>query len=103
MNYLIIGSGFAAIGAIEGIREYDQKGSITLISKEQNYSRPLISYYLGKKVSEDALPYRNKDFFEKNNVKLKLGTSAQSIDTTKKEITYYPNPTKTMPIYGLRI
>jgi len=34
MNYVIIGNSTAAIGCIEGIRQIDKTGPITVISKE---------------------------------------------------------------------
>ena len=48
MQYVIIGNGPAAVSAVEAIRRYDSEGSITLFSKEKEftYSRPLISYLL---------------------------------------------------------
>ena len=48
MKYVIIGNSAAAVGCIEGIREKDKKGSITVVSNEihHTYSRPLISYLL---------------------------------------------------------
>ena len=52
MNYVIIGNSTSGTAAMEAIRKCDQKGKITVISEEShfNYSRPLISYLLGKKV-----------------------------------------------------
>lgn len=46
MNYVIIGNSAAAVGTIEGIRQIDKTGKITVISDEKyhTYSRPLISY-----------------------------------------------------------
>lgn len=75
MHYVIIGNSAAAIGAVEGIRQIDKEGKITLISDEpyHTYSRPLISYYLAGKVSEDLMRFRNFDFYEKNNVQTLLG------------------------------
>lgn len=73
MNYVIIGNGTAATGAIEGIRVVDKDGPITLISSEPYpvYGRPLISYLLlGKTTEEKMLRYRQEDFYEKNGVTL---------------------------------
>jgi NAD(P)H-nitrite reductase large subunit len=86
MKYVIIGNGFAGIRAIENIRENDTTGEIVLISDEENYSRPLISYYLGKKVKENALAFRSEKFFKENNVSLKIGDRASSIDTKNKQV-----------------
>ena len=44
-KYVIVGASAAGIGAVEAIREVDQKGTIAIISDEQcpQYSRPMIS------------------------------------------------------------
>jgi NAD(P)H-nitrite reductase large subunit len=86
MKYIIIGNGFAGIRAIEQIRENDDEGEIILISDEENYSRPLISYYLGKKVSGSAMPYRSDEFFQTHKVKMKIGQKAAAIDVKKKSV-----------------
>lgn len=88
MKYVIIGNSAAAIGAVEGIRKVDQQGSITLISSEpyHTYSRPLISYWLGGKVTEANMVYRKLDFYKKNNVETILGVSATAVDTQGKQV-----------------
>ena len=60
MNYVIIGNSTAAIGCVEGIRQGDKTGKITLISSEpyHTYSRPLISYLLYGKTDEERMKYR---------------------------------------------
>ena len=60
MNYVIIGNSAAAVGAIVGIRANDQTGKITVISDEpyHTYSRPLISYWLQGKVTDEKIYYR---------------------------------------------
>jgi len=88
MSYVIIGNSTAAVGAVEGIRQNDVQTPITIISDEpyHTYSRPLISYYLGGKVTEDKIYYRSKDFYERNHVKPILGVKAEEIDPDKKEV-----------------
>jgi NAD(P)H-nitrite reductase large subunit len=88
MSYIIIGNSTAAVGTIEGIRKYDNKTSVTVVSDEpyHTYSRPLISYYLGGKVSEGNMIYRSMDFYEKNNVKAILGVKVDSVNFTEKSI-----------------
>ena len=82
MSYVIIGNSTAAIGAIEGIRKYDSVTPITVVSDEpyHTYSRPLISYYLGGKVTKENMIYRPLDFYQRNNVRTMLGIKAMSID-----------------------
>jgi NAD(P)H-nitrite reductase large subunit len=88
MNYVIIGNSAAAIGAVQGIRKNDTAGNITIISDEpyHTYSRPLISYWLAKKVTQENIRYRDLDFYEKNNVKTILGVSAVSFDADTKTV-----------------
>ncbi|HWJ02174.1 MAG TPA: FAD-dependent oxidoreductase, partial [Verrucomicrobiae bacterium] len=89
MNYVIIGNSAAAIGAVEGIRKYDREGSITLISDEpyHTYSRPLISYYLAGKVSEEKMLYRKPDFYASNGVEAILGVKAESVTVSEQTVT----------------
>lgn len=85
MNYLIIGSSVAATSCITAIREQDHKGTITVISQENEpcYSRPLISYYLMGKTNEERMVYRDDAFFTQHKVVLKKGVTAQNIDPTR--------------------
>ncbi len=88
-DYLIIGNSTAAVGCIEGIRAVDDQGSVCVATDEnyRAYGRPLISYILwGKTTEEKALEYRPADFYEKNNVELKLGVRATKIDPKKKTV-----------------
>jgi NAD(P)H-nitrite reductase large subunit len=88
MDYVIVGNGVSAIGAIEGIRLHDTTGKILVISDEEvpTYGRPLISYYLSDKIKFETLPYRPEEFYKKNNVEMKLGSRVLSIDTTAREL-----------------
>jgi len=87
-KYLIIGNSAAAVGAIESIRQEDRKGEITLISDEpySAYSRPLISYLLAGKVSEEKMFYRDKSFYKKNKVKPLLGERVMSVSPSRKTV-----------------
>jgi NAD(P)H-nitrite reductase large subunit len=86
MNYVIIGNSASGVAAAQAIRECDKKNRITVISDEphSNYSRPLISYLLGKKVVLDKMVYRGKDFYRDNKVELFLNKKAAKLDPEKK-------------------
>ncbi|MFZ5944494.1 MAG: NAD(P)/FAD-dependent oxidoreductase [Bacillota bacterium] len=88
MKYVIIGNSAAAVGAVEGIRQIDETSPITIISDEpyHTYSRPLISYYLAGKVSEEKMMYRKTDFYKANNITPLLGKKAVKVDPAKKEV-----------------
>lgn len=88
-DYFIIGNSTAAVGCIEGIRENDKNGSICVVTDENYkvYGRPLISYMIwGKTTEEKMLGYRPDNFYKKNYVDLILGTRAESIDPKKKKV-----------------
>lgn len=89
MKYVIIGNSAAAIGAVEGIRQVDKTGKITIVSNEPHhtYGRPLISYLLLGKTDEERMKYRPDSFYDDNNVEVMLGVTAESIDPVKQVLT----------------
>ena len=90
MRYVIIGGSAAAVGCIEGIRAVDKAGDITLISREPYpfYGRPLISYLLeGKTTQERLLAYRPADFEQRMGVRALRGVSALSVCAEAKTVT----------------
>ena len=88
IQYLIIGNSVAAVNCVEAIRGYDTTNDITIVSDEEpfNYSRPLLSYYLGGRITQERLPFVNRDFYEKHRVNLILGKRAKHLDVSKKEV-----------------
>lgn len=88
MKYVIIGNSAAAVGCIEGIRETDRDGEITVVSNEKyhTYSRPLISYLLYGKTDEQRMKYRPDSFYEDNKVTPLLGKTAVKINPDKKTV-----------------
>ncbi len=88
MRYVIIGNSAAGIGAVEGIRQIDKQGEITVITNEpyHTYSRPLISYLLLGKTNEQKMKYRDDNFYEKNNVTFISGMNVTNISEKEKTI-----------------
>jgi len=89
-RYVIVGGGLAAASAIEGIRDIDKDGEITVVSAERDlpYHRPPLSkgYLAGREQLEtvrihDALWYRD------NRVRYRLGVEARSVHMKKKSVT----------------
>ena len=78
MKYVIIGNGTASVSCIEGIREHDISGDITVISAEAHhaYCRPLISYYLEGKTDTDRMKYRPESFYDDMGCRLIYGRAA---------------------------
>ncbi len=89
MKYVIIGNGVASIGAIEGIRKHDTDGEILVLSEEDKatYGRPLITYYLAKKVKAEQMALRPDSFYERNKVTVRLGAKVAAIDPAGKTVT----------------
>jgi NAD(P)H-nitrite reductase large subunit len=89
MQYLIIGNSVAAVHCVEAIRGVDKEGPITIVSEEEslNYSRPLLSYYLGGRIAEDRLAFRDEAFYQRHKVDLILGKNATSFDTKKRRVS----------------
>jgi NAD(P)H-nitrite reductase large subunit len=88
MKYVIIGNSAAGIGAVEGIRQIDKQNEITIITNESyhTYSRPLISYFLLGKVTEEEMKYRGGNFYTDNNCKLLANTSVTEINASAKKV-----------------
>lgn len=88
MKYLIIGNSAAGAGAVEGIRTIDRDGEICIISNEPYhvYSRPLISYLLRGKTTEDKMKYRGDRFYEENNCTLLAQKTVTAINADKKYV-----------------
>jgi NAD(P)H-nitrite reductase large subunit len=65
LRYVIIGTGVAAIAAVESIRSQDKNCTILLIGDEPEgfYSRPGLAYYLTGEIPERHLyPFSKEDF-----------------------------------------
>ena len=88
MRYVIVGNSAAAVGAIEAIRQHDQENEITVVASETQhvYSRPLISYLLGKVVDESKMYYRPPDFYERYQVETMLGVEVTRVNPRPKTV-----------------
>lgn len=87
MRYAIIGNSAAGIGAVEGIRQIDKHGEIVIVASEPHhtYSRPLISYLLLGKTSEQKMKYRDDDFYARNGCRLFAGKTVTEIRPGQKQ------------------
>ncbi len=87
-RYLIVGNSAGAIGTVEGIREVDADGAITVVSDEPYpaYSRPEISEYLADLTTVERMLFRPPDFYERNGVEAILGVTASGLDLPKRRL-----------------
>ena len=88
MKYVLIGNSAAAVACVEGIRQRDREGDITMVTNEpyHTYSRPLISYLLAEKTDRERMKYRPDDFYEKNRCELIAGVSADHLEPKRKTV-----------------
>ena len=92
MKYVVIGNSAAGIGAVEGIRQVDKQGEIIVITNEPHhtYSRPLISYLLLGKVSNEKMKYRSDSFYTDNNCTLLHGI-VTAVEAEAKQVILSDN------------
>lgn len=88
MKYVLIGNSAAAVACVEGIRQRDREGDITMVTNEpyHTYSRPLISYLLAEKTDRERMKYRPDDFYKKNRCELIAGVSADHLEPKRKTV-----------------
>ncbi|MCL2029220.1 MAG: FAD-dependent oxidoreductase [Deltaproteobacteria bacterium] len=88
MKHVIIGNSAAGIGAAEGIRQINRRDEIAIITGEPHhtYSRPLISYLLHGKITEEKIKYRGDNFYKDNDCTLFYGTVTKICAETKRAI-----------------
>ena len=88
MKYVILGNGIAGVCAAETIRQFDSKGSITMVSDETftPYSRPMISMVLAGEVGPHNLPIRSSSFYEDLKVTAVLGNRVTKINIDQKRV-----------------
>ena len=83
-DYLIVGAGVGGLGACEGIREHDKKGTIMLVGNEAAlpYQRPLLfKSHLGKTVAQPGkLLAHDADWFAKQKIDVRLDTLVTQIN-----------------------
>ncbi len=85
VNYLLIGYSVAAWWCIKSIREDDRLGLITAVTEEkQPYSRPLITYCLGKRTN--SVQYHGQ-VLDNNGVTVLNGQRVECLNVAGKTAT----------------
>jgi 3-phenylpropionate/trans-cinnamate dioxygenase ferredoxin reductase component len=89
-TFVIVGAGLAGAKAAEALREQGFGGRLVLLGDEPDapYERPPLSKdYLQGKVARDSLFVHTPDWYTRNDVELRLSTTATGIATDSKHIT----------------
>ena len=89
-HVLIIGAGQAGGAACIALRQFGHEGPITLIGEEAAppYQRPPLSkaYFKGE-MAQERLFIKPLNYYEDNQISLKLGLQATSVDRTSKSVS----------------
>ena len=87
-EYVILGSGRAAVSAAEAIRERDTSGSITMISaeKELPYTRPMLTKQMFAELGTNPFAFCEEEWFEKQRVRRVAGTITELNAAEKKVV-----------------
>jgi len=89
VRYCIVGGGYAAAAAIEGIRSRDQAGDILMLSRENHrpYRRPLLTkeLLLGT-ASLDRLPLHPDEWYAEQRVDVRLRHEVIEVDAEGRRL-----------------
>ena len=88
-KYCIVGGGYAAAAAIEGIRAHDSAGSILLLTRENHrpYQRPMLSKDLWYGTATlDRLPLHPDEWYTEQRVDLRLRNEVTELDPDARRV-----------------
>ena len=87
---VVVGASHAAAQLVVSLRQQGWEGSITVLGDEPSlpYHRPPLSKaYLSGEKNADGILLRPAAAYEKAQVQFELGTKAQSIDRSNRQVT----------------
>lgn len=86
---VIIGAGHGGMQVVASLREEGFEGEIVLIAseKEMPYQKPPLSKgYLQGKQSEESILFRSANYYENNNISLRLGEQITKIKVAENQV-----------------
>ena len=85
---VIVGGGLAAARTAEQLRRAEYAGPITIVSDETHlpYDRPPLSKEVLRAETDDVF-LKPAEFYEENDITLRLGAGATGLDTSAKTVT----------------
>jgi nitrite reductase [NAD(P)H] large subunit len=86
---VVIGNGMAGVACVEQILKHAPKFDIIVFGEEThvNYNRILLSSVLAGEKSSDDIVLNSLDWYEKNQIQLRLGVRITEIDPVAKSVT----------------
>lgn len=87
-HFVILGGGTAALRAAEAIRQRNQAASILMLSEEDElpYDRPMLTKKLFGGVSNGAIASVKGEWYEENEVELRLNSKVERLDAAEKKV-----------------
>ena len=98
-NIVILGGGQSASYAAQEIRKFNNKSNVSIISNEEYlpYERPPLSKdCLIDKMQFDDCSFFQKEFYEKNNIKIFHEEAAQELDFKSQRVQTSKRKNKTV-------
>lgn len=89
-HVVVVGASIAGVHAVDGLREAGFDGDVTLLGAEEQlpYDRPPLSKEaLRTGLSEEQNLLREADWYDRLDVKLRLGCVAVSLDVEQRQLT----------------
>ena len=88
-HLVVIGNGMAGMACVDEILKREPDFKITVLSEEPyyNYNRILLSAVLSGEKKEEEIYINTREWYEKNNITLKLGVKAIDVDAKGKTVT----------------
>lgn len=85
-HFVVIGGGPASAICVETLRQENFTGGITMICKEKHlpYDRVKVSKIGDFDIEKNQ--FRSPEFYQENDIDVKIGISAQKVDVQKKEV-----------------
>ncbi|KUH84708.1 FAD/NAD(P)-binding oxidoreductase [Mycobacterium sp. IS-1556] len=85
---VIVGGGLAAARTAEQLRRSEYTGPVTIISDEDHlpYDRPPLSKEVLRSETDDVT-LKPAEFYEENDITVRLGSGARSVDTATQTLT----------------
>src|ERR1700726_4109588 len=87
-DYLIVGGGVGGASVCDSLRQYDTKGSVTLVSNEPYlpYQRPPLSksFLKDSGISFDKLVEKPEDWYQKKGIEVRLGTYVREFNIERR-------------------
>jgi nitrite reductase (NADH) large subunit len=88
MRLLIIGNGIAGVMCAKSLRDLDFEGDIEILGRENHlyYPRPNLIEYLAGNITYERLFAFDEDWYGKNRIRCRLGTSVRALFPEDMEV-----------------